>query len=52
MTPFLLRSSSGKRLVLVQGGFMRFEQANAPDFEIYGLLVDQMPGNVITTPRP
>ena len=52
MTPFLLRSSSEKRLVLVQGGFMRFEQANAPDFEIYGLLVDQMPGNVITTPRP
>lgn len=52
MTPFLLRSSSGKRLVLVQGGFMRFEQAKAPDFKIYGLLVDQMPGNVITTPRP
>ena len=50
--PFLLRSSSGKRVVLVQGGFIRFEQAKAPDFKIYGLLVDQMPGNVLTTPRP
>jgi len=39
-TPFLLTSSSGKRTFLVQGGYMRFERGEAPEFRLYGLLVD------------
>lgn len=39
-TPLILRATSGKRMILVQGGYLQFARGEDPQFNLYGLLID------------
>lgn len=39
-TPLMLRATSGKRMILVQGGYLQLARGEDPQFNMHGLLID------------